>query len=156
MRTSSLPQLARQFVVLGLIVLGFMANVAQALEFRSIGATPVVLYDAPSAKGGKLYVAPRGMPVEVILTYGTWTKVRDVSGDLSWVESKELVPRRNIIVKISNAKIRAQADDAAALVFSADKNVLLEMSEPVAAGWVKVRHRDGQTGFVRITEVWGL
>jgi hypothetical protein len=123
MRTSSLPQLARQFVALGFIVLGLMTSVAQALEFRAIGANPVILYDAPSAKGGKLYVAPRGMPVEVILTYGAWTKVRDASGDLSWVESKELVARRNIIVKVSNAKIRAQADDAAALVFSADKNV---------------------------------
>jgi SH3-like domain-containing protein len=129
---------------------------AQAMEFRSVGATPVIMYDAPSVKGGKVYVAPRGMPVEVIFTSGAWSKVRDMAGDLSWVESKDLITRRNLIVRVANAKIRASADDSAALVFSAEKNVLLEMAEPASAGWVKVRHRDGQLGYVKVNEVWGL
>ncbi|WP_423678977.1 SH3 domain-containing protein [Undibacterium sp. WLHG33] len=128
----------------------------QALEFRSVGASPVIMYDAPSVKGGKVYVAPRGMPVEVIFTSGAWSKVRDMAGDLSWVESKDLITRRNLIVRVANAKIRASADDSAALVFSAEKNVLLEMAEPASAGWVKVRHRDGQLGYVKVNEVWGL
>nr|WP_223827045.1 MULTISPECIES: SH3 domain-containing protein [Undibacterium] len=126
------------------------------MEFRSVGATPVIMYDAPSVKGGKVYVAPRGMPVEVIFTSGAWSKVRDMAGDLSWVESKDLITRRNLIVRVANAKIRASADDSAALVFSAEKNVLLEMAEPASAGWVKVRHRDGQLGYVKVNEVWGL
>jgi hypothetical protein len=48
-------------------------------------------------------------------------------------------------------------------VFRAEQNVLLELAEPAASpsstatpGWVKVRHRDGQTGFVRISQVFGL
>lgn len=131
-------------------------SAAYALEFRSIGASPVIMYDAPSAKGGKVYVAPRGMPVELILTYGTWSKVRDMGGDLSWVESKDLVTRRTLVVRVANAKIYASADEASALVFSADKHVLLEMAEPVLAGWMKVKHRDGQSGFVKISEVWGV
>ncbi|MCU6434983.1 SH3 domain-containing protein [Undibacterium sp. Jales W-56] len=140
------------------VVLGIASwsGLAQALDFKSIGASAVILYDAPSAKGGKVYVAPRGMPVEVILTYGTWSKVRDMGGDLSWVESKELVARRNVVVRVANAKIRAAADESSALVFSADKNVLLEMAEPVNAGWIKVKHRDGQIGYVKVTEVWGV
>ena len=133
-----------------------VANFAHALEFKSIGATPVVLYDAPSLKGGKLYVAPRGMPVEVILTYGAWSKVRDMAGDLSWVESKDLVARRNVIVRVSNAKVRVTPDESAALAFSADKNVLLELAESIAGGWVKVKHRDGQMGYIKISEVWGV
>ncbi len=132
------------------------SGIAQALEFRSIGASPVILYDAPSTKGGKVYVAPRGMPVEVILTYGTWSKVRDMGGDLSWVESKELVARRNVVVRVANVKAHSAADEASSLVFSADKNVLLEMAEPVSSGWVKVKHRDGQIGYVKVSEVWGV
>jgi SH3-like domain-containing protein len=132
------------------------SNIANALEFKTIGASPVVLFDAPSLKGGKLYIAPRGMPVEVILTYGTWSKVRDVSGDLSWVESKELVARRNVIVRASNAKVRVMPDDTSALVFSADKSVLLELAESVAGGWVKVKHRDGQMGYIKVSDVWGV
>ncbi|MCX7220006.1 SH3 domain-containing protein [Undibacterium sp.] len=132
-----------------------LCGLAQALEFKSVGANPVILYDAPTLKGGKVYVAPRGMPVELILTYGAWSKVRDMAGDLSWVESKDLVARRNVIVRVSNAKVRAAADETAAMVFSADKNVLLEMAEPVAGAWIKVKHKDGQLGYVKASEVWG-
>ena len=132
-----------------------LCGLAQALEFKSVGANPVILYDAPSLKGGKVYVAPRGMPVELILTYGAWSKVRDMAGDLSWVESKDLVARRNVIVRVSNVKVRAAADETAAMVFSADKNVLLEMAEPVAGAWIKVKHKDGQLGYVKASEVWG-
>ncbi|WP_188568036.1 SH3 domain-containing protein [Undibacterium terreum] len=147
----------RRFLLIPLLAgLSLLAGAAHALEFKSIGASPVVLYDAPSAKGGKLYVAPRGMPVEVILTYGTWSKVRDMAGDLSWVESKELVARRNVVVRAANAKIRATADESAAVVFSADKNVLLEMAEPASGGWLKVKHKDGQMGYVKASEVWGV
>ncbi len=147
----------RRFLFLPLLAgLSLLAGAAHALEFKSIGASPVILYDAPSSKGGKLYVAPRGMPVEVILTYGTWSKVRDMAGDLSWVESKELVARRNVVVRVANAKVRATADDAAAVVFSADKNVLLELAEPAASGWLKVKHKDGQLGYIRASEVWGV
>jgi SH3-like domain-containing protein len=131
------------------------AGTAHALDYKSVGANPAVLYDAPSAKGRKVFVAPRGMPVEVVLTYGDWTKVRDVAGDLSWVESKMLVSKRNVVVSVHTAKVRAAAEDAAALVFTADKGVLLEITEPASPGWLKVRHRDGQVGFVKASEVWG-
>lgn len=146
----------RSLVLPVVLALASVSGGALALDFKSIGASPVILYDAPSAKGSKVYVAPRGMPVEVILTYGTWSKVRDMGGDLSWVESKELVSRRNVVVRVANAKVRAAADESSALVFSVDKNVLLEMAEPVNAGWVKVKHRDGQIGYVKVSEVWGV
>ncbi len=132
-----------------------VAGAAHALEFRSVGAAPAVLYDAPSVKGRKVFVAPRGMPVEVVLTYGEWTKVRDAAGDLSWVDSKLLSTKRNVVVTMANAKVREAASDAAAVTFTADKGVLLEYVEPVGGGWVKVRHRDGQGGYVRASEVWG-
>ena len=112
-------------------------------------------YDAPGAKGRKVFVAPRGMPVETILTYGEWTKVRDSAGDLFWLESKALTPKRMLVVKVANAKIRASADDGGAVAFSADRGVLLELAEPVTSGWVKVKHRDGQSGYVKAAEVWG-
>jgi SH3-like domain-containing protein len=143
-----------RLLVLSAVLLS-AASAVQALEFKTVGATPAVLYDAPSAKGRKVFAAPRGMPVEVVLTYGAWTKVRDAAGDLSWIESKMLTPKRNVIVSAASARVRETAADSAAIAFTADKGVLLELVDPVAAGWVKVRHRDGQGGFVRASEVWG-
>jgi len=122
-----------------------------------VGAAPVILYDAPSTKGGKLFIVPRGTPLEVVLTYGEWVKVRDVSGDLSWTEAKNLsTKQRNVIVRGANLKVRANPDDAASPVFIADKGVLLEVLETAAGGWIKVRHRDGLVGYVKNSDIWGI
>jgi SH3-like domain-containing protein len=131
-------------------------TLADALDFKSVGATPAILYDAPSEKGLRVFIAPRGMPVEVVLTYGDWSKVRDAAGTLSWVMSSALVTSRHVVVSVANARIHAAADDNSATIFSADRNVLLELTGPTAiSGWLKVKHQDGQAGFVKANEVWG-
>ncbi|QGZ40676.1 SH3 domain-containing protein [Pseudoduganella flava] len=129
---------------------------AWAAEFKTVGAAPAVLYDAPSTKGSKLFIVPRGTPLEIVLTYGDWVKVRDVAGDLAWTPARALTGRRNVIVRVANAKVRAAEDEASAVVFTADKGVLLELGEPGANGWIKVRHRDGLAGYVRSSDIWGI
>jgi SH3-like domain-containing protein len=127
-----------------------------AFDFKTVGAAPAVLYDAPSVKGGKLYIAPAGMPVEVVLSYGEWVKVRDSSGDMAWTEAKLLSARRNVVVRNPNARVRASADEAGATVMTADKGVLLELVDPQASSWLKVRHKDGIAGFIKAADVWGI
>lgn len=131
-------------------------SASHAFDFKTVGAAPVILYDAPSTKGGKLFVVPRGAPLEVVLAYGEWLKVRDVNGELAWTEAKGLVGKRNVIIRTPNLKIRSTPDDSAAPVFTADKGVLLEVTESAAGGWLKVRHRDGLVGYVKNSEVWGI
>lgn len=132
------------------------ANAGRAAEFKTVGAVPAVLYDAPSIKGIKQYIVPRGAPLEIVVTYGDWVKVRDVSGDLAWTQSRSLSGRRAVIVRTPNLKVRASEDESSAVVFIADKGVLLEYGEPGANGWIRVRHRDGLTGYVRGTDIWGI
>ena len=129
---------------------------SHAVDFKTVGAAPVILYDAPSSKGGKLYVAPRGMPLEVVLSYGEWVKVRDASGEMAWTEAKGLSAKRNVVARAANLKVRASPDDTASAILLVDKGVLLEMSEQASSGWVKVRHKDGLSGYVKTSEVWGL
>ena len=81
--------------------------------------------------------------------------MRDASGDLSWVPSGSLLPRRTLIVEVDQAAIRASDSDNAAVVFTASKGVLLELAEPIKSGWIRVRHRDGESGFIKASEVWG-
>ena len=129
---------------------------ACALDFRSVGPAAVVLYDAQSSKSGKRYVAPPGMPVEITARYGAWVKVRDIDGDVAWTEAKGLSARRTVVVKAPLARVRAAADDNAAILMTADKGVLLELADPQAGDWVRVRHQDGISGFVRAFELWGI
>lgn len=141
--------------LLAAVAAAMLAPVASAADFKSVGAAPAIMYDAPSEKGRKVFIAPRGMPVEVVLSYGDWTKVRDVSGDLSWVEARSLDARRHVVVNVAGGKVRGAADEASPVVFTADRGVLLELAEPISSGWLKVRHRDGQGGYIRAADVWG-
>ncbi|SHH40263.1 SH3 domain-containing protein [Massilia sp. CF038] len=129
---------------------------AQAFDFKSIGAAPAILYDAPSVRGGKLFIAPRGMPVEVVLTYGEWVKVRDASGDMAWTEARTLSPKRNVVVRTANAKVRPTADENGIPLMTADKGVLLELADPQVSTWVKVRHKDGIIGYIKAVDIWGI
>ena len=54
------------------------------------------------------------------------------------------------------ADIRHAANEQAPIVFQAQQGVALDVAEAPAGGWVKVRHSDGQTGFVKINQVWGI
>jgi SH3-like domain-containing protein len=142
----------RLFVLLLLVA----SPAAVAGEFRSIGENATPMYDAPSIKANKLFVASRYYPVEVIVQVDNWTKVRDAAGDLSWVEKKTLSDTRTAVVTVALADVRQSAEDGAPIVFQAHRGVALEIVELGAGSWAKVRHRDGQTGFVRANQVWGL
>jgi SH3-like domain-containing protein len=131
-------------------------SVAQAAEYRALGAEPAILYDAPSARADRLFVASRYYPFEVLVRLDQWTKVRDVTGEVAWVENKALSEKATVLVTVPLADVRAAPNPQAALVFEAYKQVILEVAGAPAEGWVKVRHRDGQEGFIRTTHVWGL
>jgi len=128
---------------------------AAAAEFRAV-AEPAVFYDAPTIRGKKLFVAPKGMPVEVVVTIEGWVKVRDRAGDLMWIERKLVTDKRTVVVSSPTAQLRDKPDEAARVLIDAAQDVSLELVEAPASGWARVRHRDGVTGFVRVGQVWGL
>jgi SH3-like domain-containing protein len=134
-----------------------------AAEYRAIGDPATVLYDAPSARAKPLFVLGRDTPLEVIVPLEGWVKVRDAAGTIGWIDRKSLSDKRTLVVRVPMAEVLANPDPASPLVFRAEQSVLLELAEPAtstattsAPGWVKVRHRDGQSGYVRITQIFGL
>lgn len=153
---SAPARLLRSLTVLPVLVVLLGPLAAGAGEFLSVAERAVVLYDAPSAKAKKLFVASQFYPVEVIVTVDNWVKVRDAAGDLAWVEKRQLSDRRTVLVKAGTVDVRQSADEAAPLAFQAREGVALELTEIGPAGWVRVRHRDGQAGFLRASAVWGL
>jgi SH3-like domain-containing protein len=133
-----------------------LAGIATAADFRSVGENATVLYDAPSRAATPLYVASRFYPLEVIVNLEAWVKVRDHTGALSWIERRALVERRMVLVTAPVVAVHARSDDSAPVVFNAQQNVALELNEVAAGGWLRVRHSDGVSGYVRATQVWGI
>ncbi len=146
-----------------MLLCGLLASAARAADYRSVSQPLTILYDAPSSKAKPLYLLPRETPLEVVVSLEGWTKVRDAAGTIGWVEKKALADRRTLVVRTAVADVRASPEEGAAVVFRAEQNVVLELADGAPAssgtttpGWLKVRHRDGQSGFVRMSQVFGF
>lgn len=142
------------------IVAGCLLSVAAAsalaIDYRSVEVPAAIMYDSPSQKGKKLYLIRAQTPVEAVVRLEGWVKVRDAEGTLAWIEARNLGERRTLVVTAPRAEIRESDKSEAPVVATLDKWVVVDFIETAAPGWAKVRHRDGATGFVRSTQVWGL
>lgn len=128
---------------------------AGGAEYRSVQDNTAVLYDAPSRQAKPLFVVSRDYPLEVIVNLEAWVKVRDQAGALTWIEKKALGGKRMVLVAAPYTEARERPEDGAPVAFSAAQNVTLELIEVSPNGWLRVRHADGATGFVRANTVWG-
>jgi len=143
--------------VAALITLMLTPLLAAALEFKSVAVPKAILYDAPSASAKKILLLSQNYPVEVIVNLGEWLKVRDAQGGISWIEAKQLSDKRTVMVIAANAEIRSGADAASNLLATVEKDVVLETADTkLTNGWLKIKHRDGITGFILISSVWGF
>jgi len=128
---------------------------AHAVDFVSVSESSAILYDAPSLKANKLFVVNRYMPFEQVVTLDNWVKVRDHSGGLYWLERRVTSNKKYVFALSPLVDVRADADFGAARVIQVRQQVVLEWLADTGTGWVKVRHSDGETGYVRSSEVWG-
>ncbi len=129
---------------------------ALAIEYRSVAVDAAILYDAPSTQARKTHLLSRHYPVEIIVALEKWVKVRDATGALAWVEIRNLSEKRTVLITPALADVRQSPMASAPLAFQAEKDVALELVEFSSGGWVKVKHRDGQSGYVEVSRVWGL
>ena len=137
------------------LAFALITGAAAGAEFRSAAEAAVVLYDAPSSKARKLFIVNRGYPLEVMVQVEGWVKVRDATGTRAWAESKMLDAARTVLVRAAAVTIRQKPAEDAPSVAEVRRDVLLNVVEPAAGGWIQVKHRDGATGFVRAADVWG-
>ena len=132
------------------------ASAALAVDYRSVSVPAAILYNSPSQQGKKLYLIKAQTPVEVVVRLEGWFKVRDAEGSLAWIESRSLAERRMLVVTAPRGEIRQSDKPEAPLVAELDKWVAVEFVEAASPGWAKVRHKDGEAGYIRSTQVWGL
>lgn len=130
------------------------SNAACAFDFVSV-AEPAILYDANSLKAKKLFVATRYLPLEQVVVLDNWIKVRDNSGKLFWIEKRQLSSKRYVMVITPVTTVYRSPDENTELVFKATQQLGLEWLGNTGSGWVKVRHADGNTGYLKAGDVWG-
>ncbi|MDP2154088.1 MAG: SH3 domain-containing protein [Methylotenera sp.] len=148
---SRLPKVALIFALM------WMPITASALDFRSVAVSKAILYDAPSISAKKVLLLSHLYPVEVVVNLGDWLKVRDAQGSMNWVEAKHLSVKRSVLVTKSLTEMRAHPDVGSDVVATLEKDVVLELVEAKSNnGWLKVKHRDGVTGYILVSSTWGF
>ena len=141
--------------LLAFSLLGLVGS-ALAVDFRSVDAPAAILYDSPSQKAKKLYLIKAQTPIEVVVKLDGWYKVRDAEGTLAWIDAHQVSDKRMLVVTAPRGEIRQSDKPEAAVLAELDKWVAVEFIEATSPGWAKVKHRDGATGYIRSTQVWGL
>lgn len=134
--------------------LAMAASSAAALDYLSLANNAVVL-DANSRLAKPQFILLKGTPVEQLVAIEGWVKIREAGGGIGWVERSAVSSAKQLIVTAPSADVRQAAAAESALSFVASRDVLLEPLEKPAGAWIKVRHRDGRTGFVELRAVWG-
>src|SRR6266481_642729 len=141
--------------LLGLFALLCGVTTSHAVDYVSVGDSSAILYDASSSKAKKLFIVNRYLPLEVVITLDNWVKVRDRSGGLYWIEKQALSNQRYVFALLALVDVRKQPDVNAEPICQVRQQVALEWLESTGTGWIKVRHQDGEVGYVRSSDVWG-
>lgn len=132
-----------------------LAMPASALDFVST-QRPAILYDAPSTAAEKVGVISAGYPLEKLVTAAGWTKVRDNSGKLAWIEEAALSDKRTLLVVVPVALVMESPREDAPVSFRAAQGVVLDLLPGQETGWAKVLHASGKQGYARLRDVWGM
>lgn len=132
-----------------------LAGAAHGVEYISVATDSAILYDAPSTRAKKEFVVNRYTPYEVVVSIAGWVKVREYGGQMHWIESANISPKRYILAMRPVVDVFQLPEFTSGLLFQVGQNVILEWIETTGTGWVKIRHEDGDVGFVRSSDVWG-
>jgi SH3-like domain-containing protein len=133
---------------------------AWAQDFKQTNEAATIGFEGPSTRATKQYLYSRGTPLEILVQIEGWYKVRDAQGALVWVERKALAERSNVQVKPgAAADVFANTDANSPVAFRVDGGLLLTLVAPPSAAtgaFAQIRHRDGQSGYMRLDSLFGL
>jgi len=134
-----------------------MPTLGLAFEFKSVAVPQAILYDAPSQSANKVFLLSQFYPVEIIVNLGDWLKVRDAEGGIFWMEAKNLSKQRMLMVTADHAAIHQLPQENSPIIANVESHVTVELiDENPTAGWLKVKHLQGATGYISQTLVWGF
>ena len=127
-------------------------------DFISVKTKKALLYEGPSASTKKLYIVTEGYPLEIMVNLKDWKKVKDHTGNSSWIQSNFVDKNRTVMTIKGNVNLYHKASLQSSKLGQISEFVILNLNSTlVTDGWVNVQSQlEGLTGYVRIDKVWGL
>ena len=123
-------------------------------EMVSIASPKVNMRSGPGKKYAVLWELGYGFPLQVKQKKGNWLKVSDFEGDVGWVYKSLVSKKAHLIVKKERINIRSGPGKKYRVVGQANYGVVLKTLKR-GKNWVKVKHENGLTGWVKRGLLWG-
>jgi SH3-like domain-containing protein len=136
-------------------VLVFVLSVGTASAERlSVAVDKGNVRSGPGENYEVLWSVGKYFPVDIVKTSGDWRQIRDYEGDVGWIHRSLLKEIPAVIVKGSLVNIREGPGKDAKVLFQAESGVSLKVEE-TKGKWLRVKHADGDTGWIHDSLVWG-
>ena len=143
----------KKVILTAFIVLALTVS-AEAVTMVSIKGAKVNMRSGPGTKYSVLWELGDGFPLKIVGNKGSWYKVEDFEGDGGWIE-KNLVHRdAHMIVKKKRINVRSGPGGSYRVVGKANYGVVFKTVKQ-KKGWVKVKHENGLSGWVKRSLLWG-
>jgi SH3-like domain-containing protein len=92
--------------------------------------------------------------MEVIKSSGEWHKGRDFEGDVGWIFHSLVEKVPAVVVKAPLVNVRTGPGTDSRVLFQAEKGVSFKILG-TEKDWLKIRHADGEVGWIHGSLVWG-
>jgi len=96
----------------------------------------------------------RGLPLLVVAETEMWRKVRDITGDESWVR-KPALSGEKFVLTLEDTALRAKPKKAARITAQSDPDAVLKLESCTDTQWCKVVADNGLKGWVQRHRIWG-
>lgn len=136
-------------------ILVFVLSIGTASAERlSVAVDKANVRSGPGKKYEVLWSVGKYFPVDIVKTSGDWRQVRDYEGDVGWIHHSLLKETSSVIVKGSLVNVREGPGTDAKVLFQAESGVSFKVEEKKDE-WLRVKHVDGDAGWIHESLVWG-
>jgi SH3-like domain-containing protein len=136
-----------------LLVLVLSVGAASA-ERLSVAVNKANVRSGPGKNYEVLWSVGKYFPVDIVKTSGDWRQIRDYEGDAGWIHRSLLKEIPSVIVKGSLVNVREGPGKDTKVLFQAESGVSFRVEEKKDK-WLRVKHADGDTGWIHESLVWG-
>ncbi len=125
-------------------------------RFVSLASSDAYIRSGPGKKYPVQWVFKRaGLPVEIILEFEHWRKIRDVEGQEGWLHKSLLSGKRTALVKTDeNIPIYSKASSESTMAAYLEPMVLLGIKE-CDGQWCHI-DASGYKGWIEQQNLWGV
>ncbi len=138
------------FVIFSVVLFVVDASAARL----AVSVNKANIRSGPGTNHEILWSVGKYYPLDTLKKSGNWYKIRDFEGDEGWIFHSLIKKISAVIVKAPLVNVRSGPETSSRVLFQAEKGVSFERLGK-KGNWFKVRHADGEVGWIHKSLVWG-